>query len=65
MDNLDTISNDIACSEYIYTWVILYQVVYISYILSLLFYFPAQLAGGFTLSDLLGKPWSQEYATGN
>ena len=23
------------------------------------FYFPAQLAGGFTLSDLLDKPWSQ------
>ena len=23
------------------------------------FYFPAQLVGGFTLSDLLGKPWSQ------
>ena len=23
------------------------------------FYFPAQLIGGFTLSDLLDKPWSQ------
>ena len=23
------------------------------------FYFPAQLVGGFTLSDLLDKPWSQ------
>ena len=23
------------------------------------FYFPAQLVGDFTLSDLLGKPWSQ------
>ena len=23
------------------------------------FYFPAQLVGGFTLSDLLEKPWSQ------
>ena len=23
------------------------------------FYFPAQLVGGFTLSDLLDKPWSR------
>ena len=23
------------------------------------FYFPAQLVGGFTLSDLLNQPWSQ------
>ena len=23
------------------------------------FYFPAQLVGGYTLSDLLDKPWSQ------
>ena len=23
------------------------------------FYFPAQLVGGFTVSDLLDKPWSQ------
>ena len=23
------------------------------------FYFPAQLVGGFTLSDLMDKPWSQ------
>ena len=29
------------------------------YILNHHFYFPAQLVGGFTLSDLLYKPWSQ------
>ena len=34
-------------------------VIFFVFLFSHHFYFPAQLVGGFTLSDLLDKPWSQ------
>ena len=47
--------NNTAYFEVVFFFVVVVVVVVVDHH----FYFPAQLVGGFTLSDLLDKPWSQ------
>ena len=56
---LDVVLGGCRCGRLFVRWTTGIHLVIFVIFFSYHFYFPAQLVGGFTLSDLVDKPWSQ------